>query len=109
MGSEEQVLELMMLLDEGLLEATKLEEKLDEYDHKLQVCASKETNQKTQKGVLICIGLTSRWSPMKLYMIPIDRLNDSDFTSSSAWMKRVGNKPHSKIQCKIFALLFHLI
>ena len=37
MGSEEQVLELMMLLDEGLLEATKLEEKLDEYDHKLQV------------------------------------------------------------------------
>ena len=38
MGSEEQVLELMMLLDEGLLEATKLEEKLDEYDHKLQVC-----------------------------------------------------------------------
>ena len=36
MGSEEQVLELMMLLDEGLLEATKLEEKLDEYDHKLQ-------------------------------------------------------------------------
>ncbi len=37
MGSEEQVLELMLLLDEGLLEANKLEEKLDEYDHKLQV------------------------------------------------------------------------
>ncbi len=37
MGSEEQVLELMLLLDEGLMEANKLEEKLDEYDHKLQV------------------------------------------------------------------------
>ena len=37
MGSEEQVLELMLLLDEGLIEASKLEEKLDEYDRKLQV------------------------------------------------------------------------
>ncbi len=37
MGSEDQVLDLMVLLDQGLQEAMKLEEKLDEYDHKLQV------------------------------------------------------------------------
>ena len=39
MGSEDQVLELMVLLDEGLHEAIRVEEKLDEYDDKLQVRA----------------------------------------------------------------------
>ena len=37
MGSEEQVLELMVLLDQGLQEAMTIEEKLDEYSDKLQV------------------------------------------------------------------------
>ncbi|ELT89930.1 hypothetical protein CAPTEDRAFT_229168 [Capitella teleta] len=36
MESEEQVLELMVLLDQGLQEAMKIEEKLDEYETKLQ-------------------------------------------------------------------------
>lgn len=36
MESEEQVLELMVLLDQGLHEAVKIEEKLDEYEQKLQ-------------------------------------------------------------------------
>lgn len=37
MGSEDQVLELMLLLDTGLQQAMKIEEKLDEYEQKLQV------------------------------------------------------------------------
>ena len=37
MGSEDQVLELMALLDTGLLQANKIEEKLTEYERKLQV------------------------------------------------------------------------
>lgn len=37
-GSEDKVLELMVLLDKGLQEAIHVEEKLDEYDDKLQVC-----------------------------------------------------------------------
>jgi len=37
MGSEDQVLELMALLDTGLLQANKMEEKLTEYERKLQV------------------------------------------------------------------------
>ncbi|XP_064608432.1 exocyst complex component 1-like isoform X2 [Liolophura sinensis] len=36
MGSEDQVLSLMRLLDEGIQEATKIEEKLDAYDSVLQ-------------------------------------------------------------------------
>lgn len=36
MGSEDQVLELMLLLDTGLQQAMKIEEKLDEYEQKLQ-------------------------------------------------------------------------
>ena len=36
MGSEEQVLELMVLLDKGLQEAMTIEERLEEYDDKLQ-------------------------------------------------------------------------
>ena len=37
MGSEDQVLELMVLLDTGLQQANKIEEKLTEYERKLQV------------------------------------------------------------------------
>jgi len=37
MGSEDQVLELMLLLDTGLQQANKIEEKLTEYERKLQV------------------------------------------------------------------------
>jgi len=37
MGSEDQVLELMVLLDAGLQQANKIEEKLTEYERKLQV------------------------------------------------------------------------
>ena len=37
MGSEDQVLELMALIDTGLLQANKMEEKLTEYERKLQV------------------------------------------------------------------------
>ena len=40
MGSEEQVLELMVLIDEGLQEACKVEDKLEEYDQRLQVSCS---------------------------------------------------------------------
>lgn len=36
MGSEEQVLQLMLLLDTGLTQAMTIEEKLDEYEQKLQ-------------------------------------------------------------------------
>lgn len=36
MGSEDQVLELMVLLDTGLQQANKIEEKLTEYERKLQ-------------------------------------------------------------------------
>ena len=36
MGSEDQVLELMVLLDDGLHEAVAIEEKLDDYEQKLQ-------------------------------------------------------------------------
>ena len=42
MGSEEQVLELMVSLDQALQETFKVEEKLDEYDCKLQVRISFE-------------------------------------------------------------------
>ena len=38
MGSEDQVMELMVLLDTGLQQVDKIEEKLNEYEHKLQVC-----------------------------------------------------------------------
>jgi exocyst complex component 1 len=38
MGSEDQVMELMILLDTGLNQANKIEEKLSEYEQKLQVC-----------------------------------------------------------------------
>jgi hypothetical protein len=37
MGSEDQVMELMVLLDTGLNQANKIEEKLNEYELKLQV------------------------------------------------------------------------
>lgn len=37
MGSEDQVMELMVLLDTGLNQANKIEEKLNEYEQKLQV------------------------------------------------------------------------
>ena len=37
MASEDQVLELMVLLDGGLHEAVAIEEKLEEYEQKLQV------------------------------------------------------------------------
>lgn len=37
MGSEDQVMELMVLLDKGLQEAMQIEEQLDEYESKLQV------------------------------------------------------------------------
>ena len=37
MGSEDQVLELMVLLDTGLHQANRIEEKLTEYERKLQV------------------------------------------------------------------------
>ena len=37
MGSEDQVLELMALIDQALNEAGNVEEKLTVYDHKLQV------------------------------------------------------------------------
>jgi len=37
MGSEDQVLELMVLLDAGFQQANKIEEKLTEYERKLQV------------------------------------------------------------------------
>ena len=37
MGSEDQVLELMALLDTGLQQANRIEEKLTEYERKLQV------------------------------------------------------------------------
>jgi len=37
MGSEDQVLELMVLLDTGLQQGNKIEEKLTEYERKLQV------------------------------------------------------------------------
>ena len=37
MGSEDQVLELMVLLDTGLNQANRIEEKLTEYERKLQV------------------------------------------------------------------------
>ena len=37
MGSEDQVLELMVLLDTGLQQANRIEEKLTEYERKLQV------------------------------------------------------------------------
>jgi len=39
MGSEDQVLELMVLLDTGLIQANRIEEKLTEYERKLQVIA----------------------------------------------------------------------
>lgn len=45
MGSEDQVLELMLLLDTGLQQAMKIEEKLDEYEQKLQV------NSRCQFGI----------------------------------------------------------
>lgn len=41
MGSEDQVLELMALLDTGLQQALHIEEKLDEYERKLQVMSIK--------------------------------------------------------------------
>ena len=37
MECEEQVLELMVLLDQAVEEATVVEQSLTEYDHKLQV------------------------------------------------------------------------
>ena len=37
MGSEDQVLELMVLLDTGYDQSNKIEEKLTEYERKLQV------------------------------------------------------------------------
>jgi len=37
MGSEDQVMELMVLLDTGLQQVDKIEEKLNEYEQKLQV------------------------------------------------------------------------
>jgi len=37
MGSEDQVLQLMALLDTGLQQALSIEEKLDEYENRLQV------------------------------------------------------------------------
>ena len=37
MGSEDQVHELMLLLDTGFQQANKIEEKLTEYERKLQV------------------------------------------------------------------------
>ena len=38
MASEDKVVQLMRLLDEGLSEANYIEEKLDYYDQLLQVC-----------------------------------------------------------------------
>ena len=38
MGSEDQVLNLMRLLDDGINEAEKIERKLDSYDRILMVC-----------------------------------------------------------------------
>ena len=43
MASEDQVLELMVQLDKGIQEAVRIEEKLDEYEQKLQVCLSAES------------------------------------------------------------------
>ena len=37
MGCEDQVLELMVLLDQGVQEAVRVEERLEEYDLKLKV------------------------------------------------------------------------
>ena len=37
MGCEDQVLELMVLLDKGVQEAVRVEERLEEYDLKLKV------------------------------------------------------------------------
>ena len=38
MASEDQVMELMMLIDLGLTQAIGIEERLDDYASKLQVC-----------------------------------------------------------------------
>jgi len=40
MGCEDQVLELMVLLDQGVQEAVRVEERLEEYDLKLKVKSS---------------------------------------------------------------------
>jgi hypothetical protein len=45
MESEEQVLELMVLLDQGLQEAVKIEEKLDDYETKLQASTAFSSEQ----------------------------------------------------------------
>ena len=59
MGSEDQVLNLMRLLDDGIREAEQIENKLDDYDGMLAVSSSLKTDRCCFLDICmsdICIG-----------------------------------------------------